>query len=334
MSDTENRFCFTQDGRECGPVSGAQLKKLAGSGRIRPTDKVKKEGMENWVSASTVKGLFPVTRRPSSAEPQNLISPRRTAPASAVAPLGSEELDEAEESEVEDDSREETGKTDQCSRRGLYFCVAGGFVVGACAILGFLWAASMLPGDMRASTQRAANSTEDNRTDPPVETDALWEAQKQLANEKQRQSEIARQRADDERRKLEEDHRREKARQQILAQLAALPEAEQREREPLLTQISEFKAYIFDVQQHLAKLQSDIQGLQLDVQLGRAFGSRQSMVGTSREKVLQLKLQEFKEYQTSLSEIQATLRQTEERFRALPVRYEQERNRLLAKLAE
>ena len=48
-----------QDGQDSGPMTSRELKELAVSGRLRPTDRVRKEGMEKWVSAGNVKGLLP-----------------------------------------------------------------------------------------------------------------------------------------------------------------------------------------------------------------------------------------------------------------------------------
>jgi hypothetical protein len=59
-----DEFFFTKDGKQYGPVSAVQLKQLADSGRLKPTDKVKKGGMANWVNASAVKGLFEVAAAP------------------------------------------------------------------------------------------------------------------------------------------------------------------------------------------------------------------------------------------------------------------------------
>ena len=52
---------YLLDGEQRGPVSGGELKQLAAAGKLRPNDKVKKEGMPGWVAASQVKGLFPPT---------------------------------------------------------------------------------------------------------------------------------------------------------------------------------------------------------------------------------------------------------------------------------
>src|SRR5262245_40766209 len=42
-----------------GPVSAGDLKKLADAGTLKATDLVWKDGMADWVPASSLKGLFP-----------------------------------------------------------------------------------------------------------------------------------------------------------------------------------------------------------------------------------------------------------------------------------
>ena len=42
-----------------GPVSPENLRELAASGRLRASDLVWKQGLETWVPAARVKGLFP-----------------------------------------------------------------------------------------------------------------------------------------------------------------------------------------------------------------------------------------------------------------------------------
>jgi hypothetical protein len=54
-----DEWFYTQHGQQQGPVAAAQLKQLAVSGKLRPTDLVWKEGMANWVPASATRGLFP-----------------------------------------------------------------------------------------------------------------------------------------------------------------------------------------------------------------------------------------------------------------------------------
>jgi TM2 domain-containing membrane protein YozV len=49
---------YSVDGDRQGPVSAADLKKLADAGTLKATDLVWKDGMADWAQAKTVKGLF------------------------------------------------------------------------------------------------------------------------------------------------------------------------------------------------------------------------------------------------------------------------------------
>jgi hypothetical protein len=64
---------YAKDGKQQGPISMAQLRQLASSGRLEPTDMVFKTGTTDWVDASTVAGLF---------------ASARSAPAAPAAPEG------------------------------------------------------------------------------------------------------------------------------------------------------------------------------------------------------------------------------------------------------
>src|SRR5262245_47257526 len=50
---------YTQDGRQHGPVTEADLRQLAASGGFKRTELVWKEGMPEWTRADLVKELFP-----------------------------------------------------------------------------------------------------------------------------------------------------------------------------------------------------------------------------------------------------------------------------------
>jgi hypothetical protein len=50
---------YTRGGKKEGPVSSKELKNLADSGQLQPTDYVWKEGMTLWTPATRIKGLFP-----------------------------------------------------------------------------------------------------------------------------------------------------------------------------------------------------------------------------------------------------------------------------------
>jgi hypothetical protein len=44
--------------QEKGPFSSSKLRQLAASGRLRPEDAIRKDGHQEWVNASAVRGLF------------------------------------------------------------------------------------------------------------------------------------------------------------------------------------------------------------------------------------------------------------------------------------
>lgn len=52
---------YNQGGQRRGPVSMAELKQMVASGSLKSADPVWKEGMAKWVTARSIKGLFPET---------------------------------------------------------------------------------------------------------------------------------------------------------------------------------------------------------------------------------------------------------------------------------
>lgn len=54
-----NVWFYMVGDKQRGPISEAQLKALAESGTLRPTDLVWREGMPQWVAAAWLPGLFP-----------------------------------------------------------------------------------------------------------------------------------------------------------------------------------------------------------------------------------------------------------------------------------
>ncbi len=53
----ETDWYYAVDDQEKGPVSSAELKELAASGKLRPDDLVWRDGMDDWSPASGVRGL-------------------------------------------------------------------------------------------------------------------------------------------------------------------------------------------------------------------------------------------------------------------------------------
>ena len=53
-----SEWYIAKDGEKSGPVSTSQLKEMAASGLLLPTDKIWCEGLEGWALASMAKGLI------------------------------------------------------------------------------------------------------------------------------------------------------------------------------------------------------------------------------------------------------------------------------------
>jgi len=55
---SQEKWFVVIDDRETGPLSGADVRRLAAENRITPDSKIRKEGMKGFVRAAQVKGLF------------------------------------------------------------------------------------------------------------------------------------------------------------------------------------------------------------------------------------------------------------------------------------
>ena len=60
MSQEQQWRVIDADGNECGPYTAEQLQAYAADGTISPTTQVWTEGLETWIPALEVEGLFPV----------------------------------------------------------------------------------------------------------------------------------------------------------------------------------------------------------------------------------------------------------------------------------
>lgn len=69
---------YAKNNKRCGPVSAPEMKRLAQTGELRPEDLVWREGVEDWMPARKVKGLFD-DEAPAAATP----APARAKPAPA-----------------------------------------------------------------------------------------------------------------------------------------------------------------------------------------------------------------------------------------------------------
>jgi uncharacterized membrane protein YjgN (DUF898 family) len=68
---------YISNGNRLGPIPAPKLKELATSGQLQPTDMIWREGLAQWVAASSLKGLFAggVAAAPRAEAPVLLDSP-------------------------------------------------------------------------------------------------------------------------------------------------------------------------------------------------------------------------------------------------------------------
>jgi len=64
-----DQWYYAHQGQQSGPVSTEQLKQLAASGQIQPSDLVWKQGMAAWAAASTVEGVLSASGSPAPPPP-------------------------------------------------------------------------------------------------------------------------------------------------------------------------------------------------------------------------------------------------------------------------
>ncbi|HVK07987.1 MAG TPA: GYF domain-containing protein [Gemmataceae bacterium] len=96
---------YSVDGDRQGPVTAADLKKLADAGTLKPADLVWKDGMTDWAPAKSVKGLFGGGSAGGSAAPAKPEEAPAAAPAPAKKSSLMDRLDSVKGREVEDDDR-------------------------------------------------------------------------------------------------------------------------------------------------------------------------------------------------------------------------------------
>ena len=65
---------FARGNKQTGPVSSAELKRLAASGEIRPDDLVWREGLTEWALARSVRGLFENEDQPAGAASEPVVA--------------------------------------------------------------------------------------------------------------------------------------------------------------------------------------------------------------------------------------------------------------------
>ncbi len=114
---------YSVDGDRQGPVSAADLKKLADAGTLKPADLVWKDGMTDWAPAKSVKGLFGAGSAGGSGGPARAEEPKPEAAPKEKRSSLLDRLDSVKGREVEDDDRPSRRRRDEVdddrpSRRG------------------------------------------------------------------------------------------------------------------------------------------------------------------------------------------------------------------------
>lgn len=74
---------YARENKQMGPVSSAELKRLAADGELQPDDLVWREGLTEWAPARSVRSLFDVETNPAEVQSQSQEKP----PSQPVVPL-------------------------------------------------------------------------------------------------------------------------------------------------------------------------------------------------------------------------------------------------------
>ncbi|HEY0913250.1 MAG TPA: DUF4339 domain-containing protein [Solimonas sp.] len=98
MQDTRARVWWYANGsQQQGPVSAGELKHIANEGGLQPDALVWREGMAEWIAASSVRGLLPPIETPVETPPPDFTSvtaaPAPSAPAWAAASASASDTD-------------------------------------------------------------------------------------------------------------------------------------------------------------------------------------------------------------------------------------------------
>ena len=80
-----DQWYYSQQGQQFGPMSTLQIKKLATAGELQPSDLLWKEGLESWIPANRLKGLFDAETLDDESLGLQTSTPGRTAPPRSFA---------------------------------------------------------------------------------------------------------------------------------------------------------------------------------------------------------------------------------------------------------
>jgi len=111
---SESKWYVAIDGKQRGPISSLDLRKLVKLKRLKPSDLLWKEGLSDWVEAGSIQGLFaPVSssKRHSKSPPAG--GRKHPRPQDEEEPLDEEETDD----EVEDEEPPEQAPRKKSKRK-------------------------------------------------------------------------------------------------------------------------------------------------------------------------------------------------------------------------
>jgi hypothetical protein len=129
VAQPENSFLIRRGDKVAGPVTAAQLKRLAASGRIVQSDEVSRDGAK-WTKAGDVKGL--AMRRPrataglANTEAVTKRSEPRPTREASVIPIGPDDAESVDDMSL----------VKLAGLGALFGLVAGGVLLGALFLLG------------------------------------------------------------------------------------------------------------------------------------------------------------------------------------------------------
>lgn len=131
---------YSSNGKQMDPVPMSELQRLAANGSLKQSDLVWKDGMANWVKASTVKGLFVASASSTASAIVPAKSAAAAAPAKSRAALASRDDEDRprrkQRDDYDDDDRPRRRKPrDESGGLGLKIALIGGGSVLALVIV-------------------------------------------------------------------------------------------------------------------------------------------------------------------------------------------------------
>jgi GYF domain 2 len=255
-----NQWYFSRNnGKDkSGPHSSVELKELTQSGHLKPTDLVQREGMEKWVPASRVKGLFD----PKSGASQADIEP-------AGPQLTSSSL--ADQSDPFAAIESEPGQGNYPRKRnrmsgGLVISTAG-FLLAA-AVIGVFWAvrsqeSSPVPqlaeekhkvDELTGQADREKPNKFDDSKERPEQLQEQRKAEERRQQQREAEERQQQQREADERKA--EELKQQERNQELRAKLLADVDAKKKEESIGLEQeVKKLARVVVDLEEKIAKME-------------------------------------------------------------------------------